>query len=65
MASHLKRKQATKGPDFGSRGTKSLKDLKVGKKKKKEQASPLQLSKAGSPGILPQLGLRAGVGMWV
>lgn len=39
MASHLKRKQATKGPDFGSRGTKSLKDLKVGKKKKRTSKS--------------------------
>lgn len=48
---------------FWKQGTKLLKGLEVGGKK--EQAILLQLSKAGSLGILPQLGLRAGLGMWV
>lgn len=50
--SHLKRKQATDGPDFGRRGTKLLKGREV---EKKEQASPLQSSMASSPDIQPQL----------
>lgn len=50
VANHLKRKQATGEPDFVRGDTKSLEGLEVGKK------SELQLSKASSLGILPQLG---------
>lgn len=65
LASHLKKKQATKGPDFGSRETKSLKSLEVGGKKRASKSSsakqgwlPWHSATVGAEGRARDVGLR-------